>query len=86
MNKRLLFRLDRAIKCINADDPDKIFNENLAEVRMYARNLNKENSAIKEIYKITDGILLKAKHSPKEKQQIVNQLHSLQEKMMKQAF
>ena len=86
MGKMLLFRLDRAITCVNADDPDKTFNEKLSGIRVLAQFLNKEIDAMEEIIDIIDDCLSRAKHSQKERERVVKQLHSFQENMMKQAL
>lgn len=84
MKKKLLFRLDRAITCVNAYDSDKIFNEKLQEIRQYARFINDGDCDLEEIIQITDDTLSKPKHSPKEKEQITKKLCSIQEKIKKE--
>ena len=82
----LLFRLDRAISCLNLYKPNRIFNEDIVEVRMHARFINSRymndgNCVLEEIIQITQDALSKPKHSKKEKEQIVKKLRSLQEKI-----
>jgi hypothetical protein len=86
MKKRLLSRLDRAITCINAYDSDRTFNEKILEARQYAQFLTEGNSDFKEmeeIIKITDKCLSRVKHSQKEREKVVKELHSIQEKIQK---
>ncbi len=75
MNKKLLSRLVRAITAINAHDSDRIFLENLMEVRHYARFMHDER--MEEIIRITNDALSKARHTKREKEEITEKLRSL---------
>ncbi|MBR5083962.1 MAG: LysR family transcriptional regulator [Prevotella sp.] len=82
MKKNLLSRLDRAITCLNEYDSDRIFNQNLGEVKTYARLIYEhhcEHRVLREIIDIIKEAFSKTKHSKKEKKQIINKLRSIQE-------